>query len=61
MKKIMLAVVWLRLLETLIKFGEKDMLMNARCKVGFRNFVVLKSMLKMRQVMDISLLLKMRN
>lgn len=58
---IILAVVQLRLYEKSIKFWEKDLLMNAPCNIGFRNFVVMKPVLKIRKVMDVRLLLKMRN
>lgn len=45
--------------EILLKFGK--ILTNAQCNVCFRNFVVVKSALKIRKVVDVSLPLKIRN
>lgn len=56
-----LAILLPSLFGILLKFGKKHLLTNAQCNVCFRNFVVVKSALKIRKVMDVSLPLKMRD
>lgn len=56
----MLVVVQLRLLERLIRFREKDLSTNAQCNFGLRNFVMVKLALKIRNVVEVSLPLRIR-